>query len=101
MLALGTVGAAVGSELLVGTIEPVTQQLGLSELFVGVIIVPIVGNAAEHVSAIQQAWRNRLEATLSIAAGSSTQVALFVAPTVVFLSLLLGHPMNLLFSGLE
>jgi Ca2+:H+ antiporter len=101
MLALGAVGAAIGSELLVGTIEPVTKQLGLSEQFVGVIVVPIVGNAAEHVSAVQQAWRNRLETTLAIAAGSSTQIALFVGPALVFLSLLLGHPLDLLISGLE
>ena len=101
MLALGAAAAAIGSELLVGTIGPVTKQLGLSELFVGVILVPIVGNAAEHVSAVQQAWRNRLETTLAIAAGSSTQIALFVAPTLVFVSLLLGHPLDLVFSGLE
>ena len=101
LLAVGAVAAAIGSEFLVDTIEPVTERLGLSELFVGVIVVPIVGNAAEHLSAVQQAWRNRLEATLAITAGSSTQIALFVAPTLVFLSLLLGHPLDLLFSGLE
>jgi Ca2+:H+ antiporter len=101
MLALGAAAAAIGSELLVGTVEPVTKQLGLSELFVGVIIVPIIGNAAEHVSAVQQAWRNRLEATFAITAGSSTQIALFVGPALVFLSLLLGQPLDLLFSGLE
>jgi len=101
LLALGAAAAAIGSEFLVDTIEPVTERLGLSELFVGVIVVPIVGNAAEHLSAVQQAWRNRLEATLAITAGSSTQIALFVAPTLVFLSLLLGHPLDLLFSGME
>ena len=67
----------------------------------GAIVVPIIGNAAEHVSAVQQAWRNRLETTLAIAAGSSTQIALSVGPTLVFLSLLLGHPLDLVFSGLE
>jgi Ca2+:H+ antiporter len=101
VLAAATAGAAVSSELLVSTVEPVSQQYGISEFFVGVIIVPIVGNAAEHFSAMLMAWRDRLEVTLAIAAGSSTQVALFVGPALVFASLLLGHPMNLIFRPLE
>lgn len=101
ILAAATAGAALSSELLVSAVEPVTRQLGWSEFFVGVIIVPLVGNAAEHFSAVQMAWRNRLDAGLAIAAGSSTQIALFVAPVLVFLSLLLGHPMDLIFTPLE
>jgi Ca2+:H+ antiporter len=101
VLAVATVGAAVSSELLVGTVEPVSRQFGISELFVGVIVVPIVGNAAEHYSAVLMAWRDCLEVTLAIAAGSSTQVALFVGPAIVFASLLLGHPMTLIFRPLE
>ncbi|MGE3269033.1 MAG: calcium/proton exchanger [Chloroflexota bacterium] len=101
VLAIATAGAAVSSELLVRTVEPVSRDYGISEFFVGVIIVPIVGNAAEHFSALQMAWNNRLDVTLAIAAGSSTQIALFVAPALVFASLLLGHPMSLIFRPLE
>jgi Ca2+:H+ antiporter len=95
------VGAAITSELLVGTVQPVTESLGLSEFFVGVVIVALVGNAAEHFSAVQMAWRNQMETTLAIATGSSTQIALFVAPILVFASLVLGHPMDLIFEPLE
>jgi Ca2+:H+ antiporter len=101
VLGLATVGAAVVSEALVGTVEPVTHQLGWSEFFVGVIVVALVGNAAEHFSAVQFAWRNHPDVTLAITADSSTQVALFVAPVVVFLSIPLGHPMDLVFVPLE
>jgi Ca2+:H+ antiporter len=101
VLALATVGAAVVSEALVAVIEPVTEQLGWSEFFVGVIVVALIGNAAEHFSAVQFAWRNHPDVTLAITADSSTQVALFVAPLLVFLSIPLGHPMNLVFEPLE
>jgi calcium/proton exchanger cax len=101
VLAVATAGAAVSSELLVNTVEPVSQQYGISEFFVGVIIVPIIGNAAEHFSALYMAWNDHLEVTLAIAAGSSTQIALFAAPALVFASLLLGHPMSLIFRPLE
>lgn len=101
VLAGATAGAALASELLVGAVEPVVQQLGWSEFFIGVIVVAIVGNAAEHFSAVQMAMKGRLEITFGIAAGSSTQVALFVAPVLVFLSLVLGHPMTLIFTPLE
>jgi len=89
------------SELLVGQIETVTKSLGMTELFVGVIIVAIVGNAAEHSTAILMAMRNKMELAMTIAVGSSIQIALFVAPLLVFLSLLLGHPMTLIFNGFE
>jgi Ca2+:H+ antiporter len=79
----------------------VTLQLGWSEFFVGVIVVPIIGNAAEHASALTMALKNRVDLTMAIAAGSSTQVALFVAPVLVFASLLLGHPMDLVFTRSE
>lgn len=101
VLAASTAGTAVVSEMLVGAVEPVTAQLGWSEFFVGVIIVPLVGNAAEHFSAVQFAWRNRLDVSIAIAAGSSTQVALLVGPLLVFLSLLMGNPMDLVFVPLE
>jgi Ca2+:H+ antiporter len=96
-----TVGAAVASELLVDAVHPVTEQLGWSEFFVGVIVVALVGNAAEHFSAVQFAWRNRPEVTLAITTGSSMQLALFVAPVLVLLSPALGHPMDLVFVPLE
>ncbi len=67
----------------------------------GVIFVPIIGNAAEEYSAVLMAWRNRLNVSLGIAAGASTQIALFVAPVLVFLSFALGHPMDLVFTPLE
>jgi len=101
VLAGATAGAALASELLVGAVEPVVEQLGWSEFFIGVIVVAIVGNAAEHYSAVQMAMKGRLEITFGIAAGSSTQVALFVAPVLIFLSLMLGHPMTLIFTPLE
>jgi Ca2+:H+ antiporter len=101
VLAGATVGAAVCSEIMVSTVESVTQQLGWSEFFVGVVIVAVIGNAAEHFAAVQMAWKNRLDVSLSITAGSSTQIALFVAPVLVFASLVLGHPMDLVFTPLE
>ena len=105
-LALGVLlGAAllVGleSELLVSALDPALKTLGLSPLFVGLILIPIIGNAAEHSSAVFFAIRNKLDVTLEIAVGSSTQVALFVAPAVVFISLALGRPMDFIFTGFE
>jgi len=100
-LVLATVIIAVLSELLIGQIEQVTRALGMTELFVGVIVVAIVGNAAEHSTAILMARRNQMELSLTIAAGSSTQIALLVAPALVFISLAMGHPMTLVFHGFE
>jgi Ca2+:H+ antiporter len=96
-----TLATVVLAELLVGTVEHVSDQLGFSEFFVGIIIVPIIGNVAEHFSAVQLAARNKPDVTQAIAAGSSTQVALFVAPLFVLLSSPLGHPMDLVFEPLE
>ena len=100
-LAGATVGTAIVSEALVGTVEPVTQQFGWTELFVGVILIPIVGNAAENWAAVRAAWRNQLDLTLGITAGSSTQIPLFVTPVLIFTSLAMGKPMNLVFEPLE
>jgi Ca2+:H+ antiporter len=101
MLVLATALVALMSEFLVGSLEPAIESLGLSELFVGLILIPVVGNAAEHSSAILFAWRNKVDVTLEIAIGSSTQIALFVAPLLVFISLLVGHPMDFVFSTFE
>ncbi|MBI2237271.1 MAG: calcium/proton exchanger [Actinobacteria bacterium] len=92
---------ALESELLVRSLEPALDSLGLSKLFVGLILVPIVGNAAEHSSAVLFAVRDKVDVTLEIAIGSSTQIALFVAPALVFISLLVGHPMDFVFSPFE
>jgi Ca2+:H+ antiporter len=98
VLAGATLGIVVMSEFLVSTVEPVVNKLGWSELFVGVIIVPIIGNVAEHLVAVQMALKDRMELSVSIALGSSLQVALFVAPVLVFISLLFKHKLVLAFS---
>ena len=89
------------SEILVAAIEPVILERGLTELFVGVIVVPIIGNAAEHLVAMQMALKNKMDVALEIALGSSTQVALFVGPLLVFISLAFGTPMSLVFNPFE
>jgi Ca2+:H+ antiporter len=101
ILAAATVGIAWLSEILVGSVEEVTHVLGWSEFFVGIIIVPLVGNVAEHLVAVQVAIKDRMELSLAISVGSSLQVALFVAPLLVFISLLLGNPMDLVFNQFE
>lgn len=89
------------SELLVSAVESASQTLGLTEVFVGVILVAIVGNAAEHSTAILVALKNQMDLAFHIAVGSSMQIALFVAPALVFLSYAIGRPMNLLFTSFE
>lgn len=89
------------SEILVGAVEHTTQALGLSEFFIGIIVVPLVGNVAEHVVAIQTAWKNKMELSMAVSIGSSLQVALFVAPVLVFVSLLMRHPLTLVFNPFE
>lgn len=101
VLAGATAAVAYESELLVQTIEHVSRALGWSEVFIGVIVVAIIGNAAEHSSAVLMAWRNRMDVSLEIAIGSSLQIAMFVAPLLVFTSLFVGHPMTLVFTWPE
>jgi Ca2+:H+ antiporter len=99
VLAIATFFIAWLSEILVGSVEQAAYEIGMSKIFVGVIIVAVIGNAAEHSSAITAAIRNRMDLTLSIAIGSSTQIALFVTPLLVFLSYFLAPwPMDLVFS---
>jgi len=100
-LGLATALIAGMSEILVDQIASVTKALGMTELFVGVIVVALVGNAAENSTAIIMARRNRMDVSMSIATGASTQIALFVAPVLVFLSFAIGHPMTLVFNGFE
>ena len=92
---------AVLSEILVGSIEPFIETFGLSEIFVGVILIPTIGNLAEHLVAVQLAWKNRMEFSMAVAYGSSLQVALFVGPVLVILGAVMGQPMNLVFTPLE
>ncbi len=89
------------SEILVGSTQEAIRGIGLSEVFVGIIVVPIIGNAAEHSSAILMAMRNRMDLAVSIAVGSSAQVALLIAPILVFVGLALGQPMDLAFNIFE
>jgi Ca2+:H+ antiporter len=101
ILAGATVLVALMSEILVGALEHTVEELGLSELFVGLIIVPLISNAAEHFSAIILAAKDKMSVSVEIAIGSSVQIALFVAPVLIFLSLVVGEPMNLIFTGFE
>jgi Ca2+:H+ antiporter len=101
VLAVAVVLIAWLSEILVGAVEPLIAAQGLSELFVGVIIVPIIGNAAEHLVAVEMALKNRMELSLGIAVGSSLQIALFVAPVLVFIALLFGQQLTLVFNQFE
>ncbi len=101
LMALTTVGIVFMSELLVGAVEPVAEQWGLSELFIGVMLVPLVGNIAEHIVAVQVAYQNKMDLSLGIAIGSGLQIALFVTPVLVWISVLLGNPMSLVFNSYE
>jgi Ca2+:H+ antiporter len=104
VIALAIAGVAVGvmSEILVGSIEAASDSIGLSEFFIGVIVVAIVGNAAEHWVAVLVAVKDKMDLSVNIAIGSSAQVALFVAPVLVLISFVLGPgPMPLVFNGFE
>jgi Ca2+:H+ antiporter len=102
LLLAATAGVAVMAELLVSAAETTAESLGWSELFVGVILVAIIGNAAEHSTAVLMAMKNKMDAAVNIAVGSSIQIALFVAPLLVFLSYVMGpRPMDLLFTPFE
>lgn len=101
MLLLSTVLVAIEAEFLVASIEPVTEALHWSNFFVGIVIIPIIGNAAEHSTAVLMALKNKMNIAVEIAIGSSSQIALLVTPLLVFLSFLLGNPMDLFFNYYE
>jgi Ca2+:H+ antiporter len=101
VLVAATVGTAIVSEILVGSVEPVVQQFGLTEFFLGIIIIPLVGNIAEHLVAVQVAIKNKMELSLAVSLGSSLQIALFVAPVLLFISLLMGERLLLVFNIYE
>ena len=101
LLVVAAAALAWVSEILVGSIEPVIAALGVSEFFLGLILIPVIGNLAEHLVAVQLAIKNRMDFSLAVSLGSATQIALFAAPVLCFLSLLLGHPLTLVFTPFE
>ncbi|NEP39283.1 MAG: calcium/proton exchanger [Okeania sp. SIO2H7] len=101
VLLAATIAVAIESDLLVDSLEEATEALGLTALFTGVILVPIIGNAAEHATAVTVAMKNKMDLSVSVAVGSSMQIALFVAPVLVLAGYLLGQPMDLDFNVFE
>ena len=101
MLLLATLAVVWLSESLVHATEGVIQGLGISEFFIGIILVPLIGNVAEHVVSVQMALKNKMDLSTEIAISSSLQIALFVAPLLVFVSLLLGNPLHLVLNRFE
>ncbi len=101
ILTLSTAGIVWLSEVLVGVVEPVVASLGVSQFFLGIILIPIIGNVAEHLVAVQFAGQNKMALSVEIAVSSSLQIALLVAPVLVFLSLAIGHPLTLVFNTFE
>lgn len=89
------------SEMLLGAVEVVIVSLGISEFFLGIILIPLVGNVAEHLVAVSTAVRNQMDLSVEISVSSSLQIALFVAPILVFISLFLGNPLTLIFNQFE
>jgi Ca2+:H+ antiporter len=101
LLAFGTALTTIQAEILVRAMEPALARFGFTELFVGVIVVAVIGNAAEHYSAVVAAWRDEMTLAVEISVGSSAQIALLVAPAVVLYSVAIGNPMSLLFNAFE
>ena len=101
VLLAATIAVAIESELLVDSLEEATAKLGLTALFTGVILVPIIGNAAEHATAVTVAMKNKMDLSVSVAVGSSMQIALFVAPVLVLAGLVFHQPMDLNFNPFE
>jgi Ca2+:H+ antiporter len=99
VLVLATVGVALEAEMVSGALEATASMLGLTEFFLGLIVLPLVGNAAEYFSAIYFARKDKMDLVVSIAVGASIQVALLTAPLLVLVSYLLGHPMDLVFAN--
>ena len=101
VLATGTLLTTVQAEILVRTMEPALARFGFTELFVGVIVIALIGNAAEHYSAVTAAYRDEMTLAVEISVGSSAQIALLVAPALVLYSFAIGKPMTLLFNAFE
>lgn len=101
ILAVSTFFVAIASEMLVATVEDAVRQFGISEVFVGIILIPILGNVAEHASAMIMAVKNKVDISLEIAVGSSMQIALFVAPILVIFSVIIGTPMAYVYTEFQ
>jgi Ca2+:H+ antiporter len=101
VLIVATLLVALMSEILVGAVEHASRTMGMNQVFIGVVIVAIVGNAAEHSTAVLVALKNQMDLSVGIAIGSALQIALFVAPVLVFASYLRAEPMDLRFTSLE
>ncbi|HEY9662649.1 MAG TPA: calcium/proton exchanger, partial [Allocoleopsis sp.] len=101
VLLAATLLVAIESELLVDTLEAASEGLGLSAFFTGVILLPVVGNAAEHATAVTVAMKDKMDLSISVAVGSSLQIALFVVPVLVLIGWAIGQPMDLNFNTLE
>ncbi|WP_062308047.1 calcium/proton exchanger [Alicyclobacillus sendaiensis] len=101
LLAASTVLVSLESDWLVGSVRSIADQLGWSEVFIGVVVVAIIGNAAEHASAVWMAWKNRMDLSLEIAVGSTLQVAMFIAPVLFFIGALMGVPFTFAFTWPE
>jgi Ca2+:H+ antiporter len=101
ILVLATGGIVWLSETLVHVAEAVITDLGISEFFLGIILVPLIGNVAEHLVAVQMALTNKMDLSVEIAVSSSLQIALFVAPFLIFISLAIGHPLQIVFNQFE
>ncbi len=100
-LIISTVLTVLMSEILVGSLRPAIKSMGMTEVFAGVILIAVIGNAAEHSTAVMAAIKNKMDITLSIAVGSSLQIALFVAPLLVFLGSFMKRPIDLIFTPME
>ncbi len=99
---LGSAAALTfASEVLVHTLEPAVASLGISEFFIGIIVIPVIGNLAEHVVGVTLAYKNKMDFSLITSIGSATQIALFAAPVLVFFGLIVGNPLTLVFTPLE
>lgn len=101
ILFAATVFIAIESEFLVHSLTPVVEQWHLSKLFMGIIIIPIIGNAAEHSTAVVTAIRNKMDISVNIAVSSATQIAMFIGPLIIFVSQLTRHPVTIVFSTIE
>lgn len=101
LLLISTLAVVILSEVLVNAVEPVVKSYGISEFFLGIILIPIIGNAAEHLVAVEMSYQNKMELSVEVAISSSLQIALFVAPLLVFVSLAMGHPLTLIFNIFE
>lgn len=101
VLVVATIAVVIMSEILVGVIEPTAESWGLSDAFIGLIIVPLVGNVAEHMVAVRAAYNNDMDLTFGIALGSGLQVALFVSPVLVIVGEFIGKPMPMIFNSWE